>query len=89
MWLPLAAKGVAEPKNLLVKTGTLSEEALDFCGGISEDTQKLIAGGPMMGTSLYDASGVFTKNRFGAFGADGRGGKRQSALQLHKLRRVR
>ena len=44
----VSGKGVAEPKNLLVKTGTLFEEALDFCGGISEDTQKLIAGGPMM-----------------------------------------
>ena len=61
----VSGKGVAEPKNLLVKTGTLFEEALDFCGGISEDTQKLIAGGPMMGTSLYDATGVFTKTDSG------------------------
>lgn len=67
----ISGKGVAEPKNLLVKTGTLFEEALDFCGGISEDTQKLIAGGPMMGTSLYDASGVFTKTDSGLLALTG------------------
>ncbi|MBS6583180.1 MAG: electron transport complex subunit RsxC [Subdoligranulum sp.] len=67
----VSGKGVAEPKNLLVKTGTLFEEALDFCGGISEDTQKLIAGGPMMGTSLYDATGVFTKTDSGLLALTG------------------
>lgn len=67
----VSGKGVAEPKNLLVKTGTLFEETLDFCGGISEDTQKLIAGGPMMGTSLYDASGVFTKTDSGLLALTG------------------
>ena len=67
----VSGKGVAEPKNLLVKTGTLFEEALDFCGGISEDTQKLIAGGPMMGMSLYDASGVFTKTDSGLLALTG------------------
>lgn len=67
----VSGKGVAEPKNLLVKTGTLFEEALDFCGGISEDTQKLIAGGPIMGTSLYDASGVFTKTDSGLLALTG------------------
>ena len=67
----VSGKGVAEPKNLLVKTGTLFEEALDFCGEISEDTQKLIAGGPMMGTSLYDASGVFTKTDSGLLALTG------------------
>ena len=67
----VSGKGVAEPKNLLVKTGTLFEEALDFCGGISEDTQKLIAGGPMTGTSLYDASGVFTKTDSGLLALTG------------------
>ena len=67
----VSGKGVAEPKNLLVKTGTLFEEALDFCGGISEDTQKQIAGGPMMGTSLYDATGVFTKTDSGLLALTG------------------
>lgn len=67
----VSGNGVAEPKNLLVKTGTLFEEALDFCGGISEDTQKLIAGGPMMGTSLYDATGVFTKTDSGLLALTG------------------
>lgn len=61
----VSGKGVANPKNLLVKNGTLYEDVLDFCGGISEDTTKLIAGGPMMGTSLYDASSVFTKTDSG------------------------
>ncbi|MGN0781653.1 MAG: electron transport complex subunit RsxC [Christensenellales bacterium] len=61
----VSGMGVANPKNLLVKNGTLYADALEFCGGISEDTQKLIAGGPMMGTSLYDAFGVFAKTDSG------------------------
>ena len=41
--------GVNQPANLLVRVGTLVSEVLEVCGGLKEETCKLISGGPMMG----------------------------------------
>lgn len=38
-----------EPKNLLVRVGTLFSDAIEYCGGFSETPEKLLSGGPMMG----------------------------------------
>ncbi|NMA92021.1 MAG: electron transport complex subunit RsxC [Firmicutes bacterium] len=43
--------GVARPANLLVRIGTRVGDLLELCGGMKEDTGKLIIGGPMMGLS--------------------------------------
>ena len=43
---------VKEPKNVEVIVGTPLQEVLDFCGGLAEDTGKVIAGGPMMGIAM-------------------------------------
>ncbi|MBW6462886.1 MAG: electron transport complex subunit RsxC [Firmicutes bacterium] len=45
----VTGSGINKPANLLVKVGTLVSEVLDVCGGLKEDTRKLITGGPMMG----------------------------------------
>lgn len=42
---------VNEPKNLLVKIGTLYSDFIDICKVDTEDTVKIISGGPMMGKS--------------------------------------
>jgi electron transport complex protein RnfC len=44
--------GINEPKNVLVPVGTLLSELIQFCGGMKEDTTRVIAGGPMMGRAL-------------------------------------
>ena len=44
---------VKEPKNLRVRIGTLTQELIDFCGGLTDETGRLIFGGPMMGTGHY------------------------------------
>jgi len=41
--------GVNRPANLLVRVGTLVSDVLEHCGGLKENTRKLIIGGPMMG----------------------------------------
>lgn len=41
--------GTIEPKNLMVRIGTLASDIITDCGGITEDTRKVIMGGPMMG----------------------------------------
>ena len=43
-------------KNLLVRVGTPLQEIIDYCGGLPEDTGKLISGGPMMGKAIMDTS---------------------------------
>jgi len=41
--------GVKEPKNLRVRIGTLFSELIEQCGGLTDDTSKVVMGGPMMG----------------------------------------
>jgi electron transport complex protein RnfC len=44
--------GVIEPRNLRVPIGTLLTHVVAACGGLSEDTTRIVAGGPMMGRTL-------------------------------------
>lgn len=46
--------GVVRPSNLIVPVGTMLQDVLDFCGGITEDAAEIVFGGPMMGTSQPD-----------------------------------
>lgn len=41
--------GVLEPRNLRVPIGTLLSHLVTACGGLREDTTRIVAGGPMMG----------------------------------------
>lgn len=45
---------VKEPKNVLVPVGTALKDLFDFCGGLTEDPEKVLYGGPMMGISVPD-----------------------------------
>ncbi|NLB42071.1 MAG: electron transport complex subunit RsxC [Clostridiales bacterium] len=44
---------VREPKNVLVRLGTSFKDVIDFCGGWTEEPDKVIAGGPMMGHAQH------------------------------------
>lgn len=44
--------GVREPRNLEVLIGTPFREVIEHCGGYSDDRQRLIMGGPMMGFTV-------------------------------------
>jgi Na+-translocating ferredoxin:NAD+ oxidoreductase subunit C len=41
--------GIVEPCNVEVPIGTPVSEVLTYCGGFTDDTERLIFGGPMMG----------------------------------------
>ncbi len=43
---------VAQPQNLEAPIGTLVEDLLAFCGGVTEAPARLLMGGPMMGQPL-------------------------------------
>ena len=45
----VTGKYIPEPKNFIVKIGTLASELVADCGGISEGDVLVKAGGPMMG----------------------------------------
>ena len=43
---------VGEPKNVIAPIGAPIGALFDFCGGLAEDTEKVIMGGPMMGLAV-------------------------------------
>ena len=49
----ITGKGIQEPKNLLVRIGTLMSEVVEQCGGLTGGAVKVIAGGPMMGFAQW------------------------------------
>ena len=44
---------IAEAKNVVAPIGTLVSDIAEFCGGFDKPPQKVLMGGPMMGTALY------------------------------------
>jgi len=52
--LTVSGKGINIPKNLLVPVGTPIQNVIDFCGGVTEDSVKIVVGGPMMGVAQFD-----------------------------------
>jgi electron transport complex protein RnfC len=51
--LTVSGDGIKEPKNLIVRIGTPFQAVADCCGGLSEDVNRVIMGGPMMGLSQW------------------------------------
>ena len=51
----VSGSGVIEPKNIECPIGTPVSELFDACGGLKDETYKLIMGGPMMGMAQYTA----------------------------------
>lgn len=52
---------VKEPANLLIRIGTSFQDAIEACGGFSEEPGKVFAGGNMMGTCAPDVTVSITK----------------------------
>ena len=50
--ITVTGKSLAKPSNFLSRIGTPMQELIDACGGLPEDTGKIIGGGPMMGKAL-------------------------------------
>lgn len=61
----VTGKGVARPSNLLVRVGTPISALIDHCGGVTENTGKVIGGGPMMGRAMANLDSPVTKGTSG------------------------
>lgn len=66
--MPLVAKritidgtAVSEPKNLIVPIGTPIKEILDFVGVSTQNVDRILMGGPMMGNPVVSADSVLEK----------------------------
>jgi electron transport complex protein RnfC len=57
--------GVREPKNVLAPIGVSYSELIEFCGGLTEDAVRIVAGGPMMGFSMGSTDVPVTKGTSG------------------------
>jgi len=53
---------VKEPQNLIVPVGVPAEDVFAFCGGFTEEPEKVIYGGPMMGITVPYLSLPVMKN---------------------------
>ena len=48
----VTGKKLSKPGNYLVRMGTPMRDLIEICGGMPDDDNKLLAGGPMMGRAL-------------------------------------
>lgn len=53
---------VNNPQNVIAPIGTSLNDLFDFCGGLCEDPDKIIYGGPMMGITLPNGESPVLKN---------------------------
>ena len=61
----VTGRGAVQPKNVLARVGTTFEDLIEFCGGITDETGKVINGGPMMGVAQYSLDASVTKGTSG------------------------
>lgn len=63
--ITVSGNGINECKNILAPIGTKAEDLVSFCGGMKEDTESVIFGGPMMGFSIPDLNVPMVKGSGG------------------------
>lgn len=63
--ITVTGKSLRQPSNLLARLGTPFSQLIDECGGLPEDTGKVIGGGPMMGKALLNLDVPMTKGSSG------------------------
>ena len=61
----VTGKQLTKPGNYIISNGTPISWILDHCGGIPDDTGKIIAGGPMMGRAISCLDATATKGLSG------------------------
>lgn len=50
--MTVTGPGIREPRNVRAPLGASLADVVAFCGGLHDDTTRMVAGGPMMGRSL-------------------------------------
>ncbi len=63
--ISVTGQGIKEPKNVLAPIGVAFGDLIAFCGGLTKDAARLIAGGPMMGFAFTNLDTPVTKGTGG------------------------
>lgn len=50
----VSGRGIARPANIRVLIGTPVSDVIEFCGGLVEDPERILLGGPMMGHPIQN-----------------------------------
>lgn len=61
----VSGRGIGQPKNLLVPLGTSYGQVVEYCGGLTDQAARVVAGGPMMGFTLGSLETPITKGTSG------------------------
>ena len=57
----ISGEAIAEPQNFIVRIGTPIYDLVEAAGGLNEKTERVICGGPMMGTAQPDLDAPVVK----------------------------
>jgi electron transport complex protein RnfC len=75
----VTGKSLKQPSNFLVRMGTPMSQLIDACGGLPEDTGKVIGGGPMMGKALMNTEVPICKGSSGVLIMNNKEARRNAA----------
>lgn len=87
--ITVTGKEVQNPSNLLARIGTPMNQLIEECGGLPENTGKVIGGGPMMGKALMNLDVPVCKGSSGLLLMSERESRRGGTAALHPLRQMR
>ena len=51
--MTVTGPGIREPRNVRAPLGASLADVVAFCGGLADDTTRMVAGGPMMGKTVF------------------------------------
>jgi electron transport complex protein RnfC len=57
----VTGEAIAKPANLYVPVGIPVGDLIEFCGGVTQKSAKVVVGGPMMGIAIADLTTPITK----------------------------
>jgi len=57
----VSGEAIAKPGNYYVPIGMSVEDLIEFCGGVTQKSAKVVLGGPMMGIAIADLKTPLTK----------------------------
>lgn len=63
--ITVSGNGIEQPKNVLVRIGTPFQNVINFCGGLKENVNLLVMGGPMMGVAQWSLETPIIKGTSG------------------------
>jgi electron transport complex protein RnfC len=77
--ITVTGTGLSTPSNFLVRIGVSTSVLIEACGGMPDNTGKVIAGGPMMGRAQINADAPVTKGSSGVLLLTERESRRKQA----------